>query len=208
MQSNIDIHSLNVACRNLARAVDRGDACHCSLGCDMSCWAGKAPLCLPPLALSHSAGKEHAFFLYAPQPSCSLLQYFSIPISGTVGDRLLFTVLPATQVWLHVREQCHYVATITPSSELYHAKPVYSSTAQRNIVCISVYTCCRVLDICCVAIRCFCCVSHSMRQRGVKTSANTVQFSLENCCLTEFLCFFVIFTTQTLLCQTHPQITC
>lgn len=41
-------------------------------------------------------------------PLTVTLQYFSIPITGTVGDPLLLTVLPATQVWLHVREQSHY----------------------------------------------------------------------------------------------------
>lgn len=86
-----------------------GIARHCSSGCD-TCLVGLAELPSPSppphhhhprlhhlLALSHSAGEEHALFLCAPQPPCSCpltvsLQYFSIPITGTVGDPLPFNV--------------------------------------------------------------------------------------------------------------------
>lgn len=113
MRLNIDSHILNVVWWNLAYAGDWGDACHCSSGCD-TCLVGSAKLL--SVSPSHfisqrgsatcSVSMRSTASLFSPLTVT--LQYFSIPITGTVGDPLLLTVLPATQVWLHVREQSHY----------------------------------------------------------------------------------------------------
>lgn len=70
-------------------------------------------LCLPPTHFSSQCGRETCSLsmhstasLFSPLKAT--LQYFSILITGTVGDPLLLAVLPAAQVWLHVSEQSRY----------------------------------------------------------------------------------------------------
>lgn len=99
---------------NLAYARDGADACHLFLSLwHLCCWASKARLCLPPSHfISHCARGTCSLSMRSTaslfSPLTVTLQYFSIPITGTVGDPLFLSVLPATQVWLHVKEQSHY----------------------------------------------------------------------------------------------------
>lgn len=114
MQVNIDSHTLNAVwwkprlCWRLRRRV----SLLLSLWHLCYCWASKAGLCLPPRTLSRCARGTCSLSMRSTaslfSPLTVTLQYFSIPITGAVGDPLFLTVLPATQVWLRVREQSHY----------------------------------------------------------------------------------------------------
>lgn len=117
-QLNTDSHNLNVVWWNLAWARDWGEACHCSSDCDTCLvWPAKLLSVSPSRFTSQcrrgtcSLSMRSTASLFSPLTVT--LQYFSIPITRTVGDPLLLTALPATQVWLHVREQPHYAHNYT-----------------------------------------------------------------------------------------------
>lgn len=104
------------------------------------------------LALSHSAGEEHALFLCAPQPPCSCpltvsLQYFSIPITGTVGDPLPFNVAASHPGVTTCQGTLSLWPQLLSPSRLRNANPfLLIHEAPRSCLGICVYMCHKVLN--------------------------------------------------------------